>query len=108
MRIVANLVCFRWLERHNRLPEEEGGPEVSTYPSSALLRSGDGRLNEVRHAAHIPPSIAGNKGKFAAFVLDADIPALLRKGAMEAMSGQLDFSRDVSVLRNKGWRFSRE
>ena len=39
--------------------------------------------------------IAGNKGKFTAFLLEADIPASLRKGAAGALGGQLDFPRDA-------------
>ena len=35
--------------------------------------------------------VAGNRGMFAAFALEADTPALLRKTAMEALGGQLDF-----------------
>ena len=35
--------------------------------------------------------VAGNRGTFTAFALEADIPALLRKGAMESPAGQLDF-----------------
>ena len=37
---------------------------------------------EVCHAADITAGAAGIKGKFAAFVLDSDIPALLSKGAL--------------------------
>ena len=36
------------------------------------------------------------------FALDADIPALLRKCASEALGGQLDFEQDVSSLRKHG------
>ena len=59
------------------------------------------RLGEVRHAADIPEGIAGNKSKSTAFATDAEIPALLRKGAMEAPGGHMDFTC-------KGLRFSRE
>ena len=98
----ANLVCFRWLESQNRLPEEHGFQRVSTYPSKARFRSGDGRVGEVRHASDIPAGVAGNTGKFAAFALDADITAPLRDGAMEALGGQLDSPRDSSVLLKRG------
>ena len=53
---------------------------------SARFRVGSGRLGEVRHAAGIPVGVAGNTGKFAAFMLDSDIPAPLRKGAMVALA----------------------
>ena len=42
------------------------------------------------------------KAKFTAFALDAEIPASSRKCAMEALGGQLDFSRDVLALRKQG------
>ena len=34
--------------------------------------------------------------------MDADIPALLRKGALEAPSGQLDFARNTLTLGTRG------
>ena len=44
----------------------------------ARFRLGDGRLGEVRRAADTPAGFAGRRGKFTAFALEADIPALLR------------------------------
>ena len=93
----ANMACFRWLEHHNRLPEEHGFQKVSTFPSTARFRSWGGRLREVRRAADIPAGVVGNRGKFAAFVLDADVPAFLRK--LEKLGGRLDFPRDALALR---------
>ena len=49
-------------------------------------------MGDVRLAAGITAGIAGDKRNFSAFVLDAEIPALLRKG------GRLDFSRDTLTL----------
>ena len=45
--------------------------------------------------------IAGSLGKLSAFALDAEIPALLRKGATEALGGQSDPPRDMSNLRKR-------
>ena len=59
----ANLLCSRRIERQNQLLEKSDYPEVSSYPSTALFRSGDGRLGEVRHAADIPAGLARNKGE---------------------------------------------
>ena len=102
-----NLVCFSLLQPHNRILRREESPRVSTQLASARFRSGDGGLGEGRRAADTPVGIAGNKGEFAAFALEADIPALLRKGALEARGGRLDFSRDISTLRNhRGRHFS--
>ena len=98
----ANLAFSRRLARHNRILDRYGIERVFTCSSKATFRLGGRRLGEVRHAADIPVGIAGNKGKFAAFALNADIPALLRKGAMEALGGQLDFLRGSLVLRRQG------
>ena len=67
----ADLVCFRWLGHRSRISERRGYQKVSTSPLSAIVRFGNGRLGEVPHAAETPVGIAGNKGKFTAFVLDA-------------------------------------
>ena len=95
----ANIVRFSWLAYRNRILEGRGAPRVSTYHSKARFRFGDGRLGEVRHAADILVGVAADKGKFAAFALDADIPAFLRKGAIEALGWQLEFPRGSLVLR---------
>ena len=98
----ANLVRFSGLARRDSIPEKNGFPIVTTCPSRARFRFGDGRLGEVRRAADSPVWVAGNKGKFTAFVLAADIPSLWRTGGMEALAGQLNFSRDTLVLREQG------
>ena len=61
-----------------------------------------GRVGEVEHAADIQVGAAGCRGACAARVLEADIPALLRKGALEALGGQLDFERDIMTIRKHG------
>ena len=57
---------------------------------------------EARCAADIRVGQAGNRGKPTAFALGAEIPALLREGALEALARQWDVSRDISMLRNQG------
>ena len=81
----ANLACFPWLGDHNRILDPEGLQRASTYPSPARFRFGGGRLGQVSQAADIPVGVAGSKGNFPAFALEADIPALLREGAVEAL-----------------------
>ena len=98
----ANLGGFRWLERHTRLLGRKGFQKVSTCPSTARFRLGDGRFGEVSHVADIPVGVAGERGKFAAFALDAGAPAFLPKGAMEAPGWQPDFSRDPLALHEQG------
>ena len=80
------------------MPEKVGLPRVSTYPAQARFKLGDCRTGDVEFAADITVGIAGAKGNFTAFVLAADIPAFLRKGALEAMGGRLDFFRDTLTL----------
>ena len=98
----AGLARFRWLEHYSLILQRGGNRQVTTYPASARFRFGDGHLGEVCRAADIPVGFAGGKGKFATFALDADIPELLRKGALEAARGQLDCSRGISTLRKQG------
>ena len=82
---------FSWLARHNRILDRRGNPRVTTYPSQAGFCLGDGRHGQEHHAADFPAGVAGHRGMFTAFALEADIPALLRKGAMEALGGQWGF-----------------
>ena len=79
-----------------------GFPKVMPNPTMARFKFGDGRVGEVKHAADIKVGSAGRKGAFTAFVLDADIPALLRKGVLEALGGQLDFDRGIMAIRKRG------
>ena len=97
----ANLACFRCLAHHDCILEKAGVSRVSTYPPCARFKFGDGRLGEVRHFADSPVSFVGEKGKFTASVLKADIPAFLLKGASEALLGQSDCSRDILTLRQQ-------
>ena len=85
-----------------RISEQKGYRKVSTYTSSARFRFGEGSAGEVRHAADIPVVIAGSRGKFPAFMADADFAALLRTGAVELLGRQLEFSRDMLTLRRHG------
>ena len=89
----ANLVGYSWLARQNRILERRGTLRATTLPSKATFRFGDGRLGEERHAADIPVGNTGNRGMFPAFALDGDVPALLPKGALESLGGQLEFLR---------------
>ena len=91
----ANLSRLRLLEHHNRILEQRGYRKVSTCPSPTSFRFGDGRQGEVRRAADTPVGAEGSKGKFTASVLDTDSPALLRKGALEALGPQLEPPRDL-------------
>ena len=56
----------------------------------------------MKHAADIKVGTAGRKGAFMAIALEAEIPALLRKGALEALGAQLDFENDVLSLLRRG------
>ena len=63
-------------------------PPAQIYPARAIFDFGLGWLGEVLYAADIPAGIFGGRGKLAAFPIDADAPALLRKGALEDIGGQ--------------------
>ena len=62
-------VCVSRMARCNRVSERHGIPRVTTYPSQARIRFGDGRLGEVRRFADMPAWIAGNEGAFTACVI---------------------------------------
>ena len=97
----ANLVHFCWLRPRNRILQRRGSQKVLTYPPSARFRFGNGRLGEVRHPAGISAGIPVRKGEFTVFVLDAGIPTLLRKGALEILEGQPDYTRGISTLHKQ-------
>ena len=84
------------------MPEKAGRPHISTQPAQARFKFGDGRMGDVEIAADITAGIAGPKGAFTDFALDAEIPALLRKGALEALRGRSDFSRGTPTLGSRG------
>ena len=77
--------------------EGQGIEKAYPYPAEARFKFGDGRIGEARYAADITVGIAGYKGSFTAFVLDAEIPALLCKGALEALYAKLDFVKGTLV-----------
>ena len=64
---------------------KHGFAKAGPYPSAARFKFGDGGNGEVERAADIQVGTAGCKGASAAFVLGAEIPALLWKGALEAL-----------------------
>ena len=68
----------------------------------ARFQFGDGQVRKVRYVAGTEVGIAGRRSAFAALALVAATPALLRKGAIEALDGQSDLARDVSTIRNRG------
>ena len=83
-------------------PGDIGPLPAQAYPARARFQSGNGRLGEVRSAADIPVGVAGGRGKVAAFLLETGIPALLRRGALEALGWQLGVPRNVWMLNNLG------
>ena len=83
----ASLARLRSLEHRNKILASTGTDDL--------------KLAMVAKEGYPTPQ---KPGKFAAFALEADIPALLRKGALEALGGQVDFSRGLSPLRKQGVR----
>ena len=68
----------------------------------ASFRYGDGRIGNVHKAAVIPIAIVGCTGQFMAYVVDAEIPALLGKEALETLGAHLNFCRRVLTLEELG------
>ena len=103
----ANLVCYKWLDNRNLFSERQGLGKAVPFCSSARFKFGYGGIGEDKDAADIKAGIAGCTGAFAAFVLGAEIPALLGAGAPEAqgaLGAQLDFEEDALSLSRHGVR----
>ena len=98
----ANLVRFKWLDNRIIFLQRQDFPKVMPYSTSARFKFGGGRATEVKHAADIKVGIAWGEGAFAGFVLDSDIPALLRRGVLGSLGAQLDFERDILSIRTHG------
>ena len=77
----ANLVCFRWLENHNKRLGTQDLTRIPTHTASARFKFVSGRRAGVRFAADISVGIAERTGALTAFALGADIPKLSRKSA---------------------------
>ena len=95
----AKLVCLKWLRHHNSLLAKFGYPAAAPYSAKANFTI---RNWQVHHAAGVLVAIAGRRGMSNAFPVVADILALLRKGASEAMGGGLDVSRNCLRRRRLG------
>ena len=86
----TNLAAPEWPKNHNCPPKKYGPPDVAASTAAAKFEVGNGRTEEIRLAADVPMETASRRGEFANFLADADIPALLRKGILEASEGKLD------------------
>ena len=62
----------------------------------------NGRLGEVRYAVDIPVGLACGRGRFAAFSMEAETPAPLHNGSLEAPEGQSHFPRNLLTLGELG------
>ena len=90
-RALANLVGAHWLNNRNAILKALGRPLAKIAPAFASFRYGDGRVGDVHRAAIIPIAIVGYAGHFMAYVVEADIPALLGEEALETLGGHLNF-----------------
>ena len=62
-------------------------PLAQPSPAEATSKFGDTRLGEARNVVDIPVGFASCPGEFVAFLMDAEIPALRRRAALEAVGG---------------------
>ena len=97
-----NLACVKWPNGHAAILERFGAPIATPYPARAGFKFRDVRVAEVRFAAGFPVEIAGGRGKFTTRLLDAGTSALPRKGALESLGGQPDFSRNCLQMSKLG------
>ena len=75
---------------------------VRRITTTRFYESTGRRLGEARFAGYITVGISGRKGAPPASVPDVDILGLLRKGASEALGGELDFLFYVPYFGSKG------
>ena len=78
----------------NSVLKKFGVPPALPYPAEVRLDFGNGRRSEMRYDANIPVGIGGGRCKFTASLMDADIPACLRKGELGA---KWIFSRCLAI-----------
>ena len=83
------------LEKRKLILRSIGKPQASVREAFASFRYGDGRVGDVHKAAHIPIAIAGCAGQFMAYVVDAEIPALLGRVALETPGAHLNFVKGL-------------
>ena len=84
------------------LPTRNGCSAAEAYPAKAKFKFGGGRMKDMGFAADVSVGSEGRLEKFPAFLADAHVSALLRKGALEPLDGKLDFSRNCSHLSKLG------
>ena len=75
---------------------------AATFPAAGGSKFGNRRSAAAQYAAVAPVTIAGRRGMFAAFLADADCPALLRIGVAEATEGELDFCHNCLHIAKLG------
>ena len=97
----ANPARFRWLGYRNSQLGKQGLPRAPACPACVCFEFGDGRLGQVRRGADVTFGTAGRRGTHTAFALEADIPALLREGALGALGGQSGCACDVLTFWNQ-------
>ena len=68
----------------------------------ASFRFGNGRVGNVHRAATIPIAIVSHAGHFMAYVVEADISALLGQEALGTLGGRLNFCERVLALKSLG------
>ena len=88
----ANSACFTLLKRHK-----------SVFERCAKFKFGVGRMGGIRFAADVPAGIAVCPISLPFFLVDADMPALRRKGGVGVIGGKISLHLGrlgVEVLSN--------
>ena len=98
----ANLAGVSWLNNHDAILKALGRPQAKITLAFDSFRYGNGRVGDVHRAAIIPIAIVGHTGHFTAYVVDADIPALSGKEALETLGGHLNLCERVLTLESLG------
>ena len=100
----ANLACFKWLNRRNSVLREFAVTPAHHNPVCARFKNGNGRKSAARFAAGVPVGAACGRGGSTAFLREAELQALLRKGPPGSFGRQLGFSRNTSTRNTSTFR----
>ena len=81
---------------------EEGAPEGFDLSVARALSLWGWPPRRCTPRSGYPGRRRGDQGAFTSFTIGTDVPAFLRKGALEALGGRLDLSRDLWTLLKQG------
>ena len=102
----GTLVSGKWPDNHNVALDRNEYPELGPYSAQAQFPFRGSRGGPVVLAGDIAIGITGSSGRSTTSVAEADVPAVLRERATEALGGRFDFHDGVLALDRRRGGFS--